>query len=130
MEKGLGPSHPDLATSLQILANLYHVMGRQMEAEPLYQRSLAVIENVLGAEHPGVSRCLNNLAKNNCAQGRYEEAEPHYERALMIQEQVLGLEHPDLVGLLVTYSDLLRNLGRTDKADTLEAQARAIPAKH
>ena len=43
-EKQLGPDHPDVATSLNNLADLYRSMGRYAEAEPLYRRSLAIRE--------------------------------------------------------------------------------------
>ena len=41
-EKALGPDHPDVATSLNNLAGLYHAQGRYAKAEPLYQRALAI----------------------------------------------------------------------------------------
>jgi Tetratricopeptide repeat len=58
-EKALGPDHPDVATSLNNLALLYHVQGLHEQAEPLYNRSLAIMEKALGPEHPkssGVSK--------------------------------------------------------------------------
>ena len=45
-------------------------------AEPLYERALAIREEVLGAEHPAVATSLNNLAGLYQKQGRYAEAEP------------------------------------------------------
>ena len=51
-EKQLGPDHPDVATSLNNLADLYRAMGRYAEAEPLYRRSLEVREKQLGATTP------------------------------------------------------------------------------
>jgi hypothetical protein len=36
--------------------------GNYSQAEPLYQRSLAIDEKVLGKEHPDVATTLNNLA--------------------------------------------------------------------
>ena len=41
-EKQLGRDHPDVATSLNNLADLYRAMGRYAEAEPLYRRSLEI----------------------------------------------------------------------------------------
>jgi tetratricopeptide (TPR) repeat protein len=38
-EKALGPDHPDVATSLNNLAELYRVQGRYADAERLYERS-------------------------------------------------------------------------------------------
>src|SRR5882672_412850 len=37
-EEVLGPRHPDVATSLNNLATLYHTMGSYEKAEPLLQR--------------------------------------------------------------------------------------------
>jgi tetratricopeptide (TPR) repeat protein len=41
-EKAFGPDHPDVATSLNNLAELYRVQGRYADAERLYERSLAI----------------------------------------------------------------------------------------
>jgi hypothetical protein len=51
-EKGLGRDHPDVAQSLTSLAVLHRSQGRYADAEPLYQRSLAIYEKVLGRNHP------------------------------------------------------------------------------
>jgi tetratricopeptide (TPR) repeat protein len=44
LEKGYGPDHLDVARSLNNLAGLYENQGRYTEAEPLFQRSLAIRE--------------------------------------------------------------------------------------
>ena len=36
--------------------------GKLVEAEPLYQRALTILEKSLGPEHPNVAAGLNNLA--------------------------------------------------------------------
>ena len=59
-------------------------------------------EKTLGPEHPGVATALNNLAALYLAQGKYAEAEPLYQRALAIWE----------------------------KAEEMEARAKAIRVKH
>ena len=73
-----------MATSLNNLAGLYQAQGKYAEAEPLYQRALAIREKALGPEHPDVANSLNNLAVLYRAQGKYAEAEPLYQRALAI----------------------------------------------
>ncbi len=78
----LGPEHPDVATSLNNLAELYRATGRYAEAEPLYQRAIAIAETTLGPEHPDLAIWLNNLANLYQATGRYAEAEPLLKRAL------------------------------------------------
>ena len=54
-EKALGPDHPDVARSLNNLAELYENQGRYAEAEPLYKRALAIREKALGPDHPDVA---------------------------------------------------------------------------
>jgi hypothetical protein len=54
-EKALPASHPDIALSLNNLANLYQARGRYAEAEPLHKRALAISEKALGGEHPNVA---------------------------------------------------------------------------
>jgi tetratricopeptide (TPR) repeat protein len=50
--KRLGPEHPEVATSLNNLALLYHSQGQYAKAEPLYQRTLAIYEKAPGPKHP------------------------------------------------------------------------------
>ena len=92
--ENFGPEDPRLATSLNNLAVLYRAQAKYAEAEPLYQRALAIQEKVLGPEHPDVANSLNNLAFLYGAQGKYAEAEPLYQRSLAIWEKALGPEHP------------------------------------
>jgi len=75
---------------------LYSDTGRYAEAEPLYQRSLQILEKALGKDHPDVASSLNNLAGLYSDTGRYAEAEPLYQRSLQIREKALGKEHPDV----------------------------------
>ncbi len=67
-------------------------MDADGDAEPLYKRSLAILEKALGPEHPNVAMSFNNLALLYEAQGRYGDAEPLYKRSLAISEKVLGPE--------------------------------------
>ena len=52
----LGAMHPNTAQSLDNLANLYQSQGKYREAEPLYERALAINEQQLGAMHPNTAR--------------------------------------------------------------------------
>jgi tetratricopeptide (TPR) repeat protein len=106
-----------------------HHRARYAEAEPLYQRALAIREKTLGPEHPDVAQSLNNLAGLYYAQGQYAKAEPLHQRALAILEKALGLEHPYLATGLENYAVLLRAIGRQEEAATMEARAQAIRTK-
>ena len=46
-----GLDHPNTATLLDDLATLHQAQGRYAEAEPLFQRSLAIAEKALEPEH-------------------------------------------------------------------------------
>jgi CHAT domain-containing protein len=95
-EKVVGPDHPNVATSLNNLAGLYHDMGNYAAAEPLYKRSLAIREKALGPDHPNVATSLNNLGELYRSMGNYAAAEPLYKRSLVIREKVLGPDHPNV----------------------------------
>ena len=58
----LGKEHPDTAQSLDNLAHCYADQGKYKEAEPLYQRALAICERVMGADHPETKRVRNNYS--------------------------------------------------------------------
>ena len=108
------PSTPT-PRSLNNLALLYRNQGKYEQAEPLYQRALAIRERVLGAEHPDTARSLNNLALLYRNQGKDEQAEPLYQRALAIRERVLGAEHPDTARVSITWPSSTATRGRTSK---------------
>jgi len=69
----LGAEHPDTATSLNNLAALYSDQGKDEQAEPLYQRALAIRERVLGAEHPSTRATRKNYAELLQKMGRGTE---------------------------------------------------------
>lgn len=109
-EKALGPDHPDVATSLNNLANLYHNQGKYSEAKPLHVRSLSIREKVFEPDHPDVALSLNNLARLYDNQGKYAEAEPLYVRSLGIHEKALGPDHPISSIIRENYAALLSKM--------------------
>ena len=74
-----------MATSLNNLAQLYDTQGDYAKAEPLYKRSLSILEKALGPEHPYVAKSLNNLAALYRATTRNMLAEPLEQRAAKIR---------------------------------------------
>jgi tetratricopeptide (TPR) repeat protein len=103
--------------------------ARYEQAEPLYMRTLAIVEKVLGPEHSDVAASLNNLAMMYNNQGRYEQAEPLYERALAIVEKALGPEHPGVAASLSNLALLYNNKGCYEQAKPLHERALAIGEK-
>ncbi|HKX53555.1 MAG TPA: tetratricopeptide repeat protein, partial [Nitrosospira sp.] len=62
-EKEYGPNHPDTATSLNNLAELYRDHKKFTQAEPLYKRAAAIREKHFGPNHSLVARTLNGQAE-------------------------------------------------------------------
>ena len=73
-----------LATNLNNLALLYEAQCRYVEAEPLYQRALAIREKALGPEPPDVATSLENYADLLRKTGRVSEATKREARAKAI----------------------------------------------
>jgi tetratricopeptide (TPR) repeat protein len=119
----------DVATSLDDRARLYQREGRYADAEPLYQRSLAIREKVLGPDHPDVATSLNNLAGLYQSERRYDDAEPLYQRSLAIREKVLGPDHPDVATSLNNLARLYRIESRYADAMPLYQRELAIREK-
>ena len=83
--ESFGEQDPRLATSLNNLAELYRAQGKYAEAEPLYQRALAILEKALGPEHPNVATSLDNYAALLREMDRNAEADKLEERARAIR---------------------------------------------
>ncbi len=128
-EKVLGNVHPDFASSLNNLAELYRLQGNYQQAEPLYQRSLTIREKVLGNVHPDVATSLNNLAILYRLQGKYQQAEPLYQRSLAIYEKVLGKEHLSVASSLNNLAALYQAQGNYQQAEPLYQRSLTIYEK-
>jgi tetratricopeptide (TPR) repeat protein len=110
-------------SSLNNLANLYAEQGKFEQAEPLYQRALAIDEKVYGQDHPEVATDLRSLAILYEDQGKFEQAEPLYQRALAIREQVFGSDHPATIRVRKNYSDHLEKMKQKTKAVSAKPKA-------
>jgi len=100
--------------------------ARYEQAEPLFQRALAIREHELGPNHPDTATSLNNLAGLYWAQGKYAEAESLLQRALAIHEQQVGPQHPATASSLNNLAELYRAQGKYAEAEPLHQRALAI----
>jgi tetratricopeptide (TPR) repeat protein len=72
-ESSLGPEHPHVA--IAALAQALRDDGRYEEAEPLFQRALALREKIFGPDHQLTAMVRREYAKLLRATGRDDEAE-------------------------------------------------------
>jgi len=128
-EKVLGPSHPDVARTLDKLASVYEYQGKYAEASGLYERALAIMEKSLGPSHPEFAASLNNLANIYESQGKYAEAIGLYERALAIKEKALGPSHPNVASGLNNLANVYKDQGKYAEAIRFYERALAIQEK-
>ncbi|WP_126579944.1 FxSxx-COOH system tetratricopeptide repeat protein [Tengunoibacter tsumagoiensis] len=122
-EQILGPDHPNVASPLHNLADLYKDQGKYAQAEPIALRALRIREQHLGTEHLNVANLVNGLANIYAGQGKYVQAEPLFLRALRIWEQNFGPEHPQVASALHNLATLSKDQGKYVQAEPLFLQA-------
>ena len=125
-EHAYGADHPNVATSLNNLAQLLQDTNRLGEAEPLMRRALAIDEQLYGPDHPNVASDLNNLAQLLKDTNRLGEAEPLMRRALEIDESAYGPDHPEVAISLNNLAQLLQATNRLGEAEPLMRRALEI----
>jgi len=103
---------PEAGRLLNQIAYYLDDRAQYAEAEPLYQRAIAIDDKTLGPEHPELATGLNNLAELYREQGKYAEAKPVYRRAIAIDEKTLGPEHPKTHMYRENYAILLRAMNK------------------
>ncbi len=82
VETGWGTSSLKLLDKLQALADLYFVLNRFADAEPLYWRILDIKFRNLGERHPDTVMGLIDIADVLKAQNRNDEASRYYSCAI------------------------------------------------
>ncbi len=122
----LGERHPDYATSLNNLAELYHKMARRTEAEPLYKQAMEIRRTALGERHPDYATSLNNLAWLYYETGRHADVEPLFKQAMEICRTALGERHPRYATSLNNLAKLYYATGRNAEAEPLNKKAMEI----
>ena len=134
----LGQSHPDVAISLNNLAELYSSLARYEEAIPIFQQALAIWREQYGEGDPRFALALGNLANLYRNQGRYAEAAALAEQSLDIVQTFFSesefSDEPEFDTLAATFlSRGLHNLaaiyaeqGRYGEAETLYLQSLEI----
>jgi tetratricopeptide (TPR) repeat protein len=107
------------AQALVNLAELYRGRARFSEAEPLFQRAIALLESLGGPGQRQLVRPLNSLALVYRAQGLYAQAAPLCQRALTLAEQAHGTDHPAIAGALTNLLTVYLAQGRDGEAAPL-----------
>jgi tetratricopeptide (TPR) repeat protein len=125
----LGERHPDYATSLNNLAELYRAIGEPGKALPLLREVRESLRQALGERHPHYAHSLHNLASLYKDLGEHGKALPLALEARDLCRQVLGQRHRDYATSLNNLAWLYRARGEHGKALTLFLEARRLRRK-
>ena len=113
----LGPAHPDVAASLNLVGWLQRERGELAAAEATLSQAVAMGREVFPAEgDPHLARALNDLGAVLEARGRYQGAAELYRESLEMRRRLQGEEQ---VGVAVTTSNLaaaLYHMGDLEEA--------------
>ncbi|AUI69936.1 tetratricopeptide repeat protein [Beggiatoa leptomitoformis] len=128
-KKILGSEHPDMATSLGILAIIYQAQGDYAKSIEFNEKALTIFEKHFGSQHPDTAGSLNNLATIYQAQGDYAKAIEFNEKALAIFEKHFGSQHPDVASSFNNLATIYSDQGDYAKATEFHEKALAIREK-
>jgi tetratricopeptide (TPR) repeat protein len=115
----LGKNHTYYAHSLNNLAGIYRLVGRNQEAEKILQELLSIQSEVLKEEHPEYVLRLNNQAEHYREQGRYAEAEKLFHQALKVGSKTLGKTHPHYLQCQANLAILHHARGQYSQAEKI-----------
>lgn len=121
-----GEEHPEVAESLDDLAELAQYRGEFEKAETLGREALAMRRRLLGEEHPDVATSLNTLALVLSKRGDYPAAEELHREALTMRRRLLGEEHREVARSLNNLAVMLEKKGDVDTAERLYREALAM----
>jgi len=111
-EESFGPSHINVAESLNKLALIYCAQGREVEGTMVEQRLLNGEEEIKPSAYPPSARSLHRLVLIQLAKRKYALAHVLLNRALAIKKATLGETHPDVAQILGTMADLSHTQGK------------------
>jgi tetratricopeptide (TPR) repeat protein len=135
IQQTLLANHPNLATSLSNIGQLYSNMGEYSKALSFHEKALKIRQESLPENHPDLATSLSNIGQVYCNMGEYSKALPFYEKALKIREESLPANHPDLATSLSSIGQLYSNMGEYSKAlsfyeKALKIRQENLPANH
>lgn len=125
----LGPTHHEVAASLQALAAIRCQRGNYKQADELLVKAQAIAEKSMGKDNADLASILHDLAVVREKEGNYANAEELFNRALGIRQKYLGVEHPAVADTLCALGRLEFNVRKDASAETMFNNALAIRKK-
>ena len=120
----LDPNNPNDSTVLilSFLGTLYADVGLVEEAEDLFRKSHAIVQERFGEEHPYMATAYWHLSRCYIAHSRFPEAEILIHKAIDITSAALGSEYPDITAYKYTLAQMYARQHRLTEAEALYIQ--------
>ncbi len=122
----VSPDDPRLANTLNDLGVLYGMQNRDIEAEPLFQRALAINEKTFGRQHPSIVLTLQNLSVIYASQNKFSEAHSAARESLGISLQLFGIDHPRIGSTCRTLATVYALQGKYEEAESFAEKSVTI----
>lgn len=122
----ISPDDPRLANTLNDLGVLYGMQNRDVEAEPLFQRALAINEKAFGRHHLSVVLALQNLSVIYASQSKFSEAHAAARDSLGISLQLFGAYHHRIGSTCRTLATVYALQGEYEEAERFAEKSIAI----
>jgi TPR repeat protein/Leucine-rich repeat (LRR) protein len=122
----LGLEHPEVATTLNNIANVLQGLGKYTEAQQTYKRSLHIQETLLGPNHPNTMKTRSNMSDNSWnLMSSLRKSVGALRRPLSLDLQDWNFESlPNSVGALTALKEL--NLRRCPRMKSLPTSVGAL----
>jgi tetratricopeptide (TPR) repeat protein len=122
-----GAVHPDIARTLQDLAQAVADGGDTNAALPLMQSAVAMQRQLRGNQpHPDLAGAINDLALLYETRGDYDQAEKFYLESLAMKRRLYGDKHPEIASTLENLASALQDKGDLARAEPLYRQGLAM----
>lgn len=121
-EAKLGPSHPNLIPTLNLIGLVYTETRRFDEAEEQYHRSLKILEPQSSSFALRIAETLHGLSDTYLKANRPAESAAVLEQAAQIAQRHLD-EEPEMTVIAEAYSKVLKAQGKVKEAQELHVKA-------
>ncbi len=125
-EAALGPSHPQVSTSVNNLGLIFRSLGEPKVARGHFRRAVEIREKTYGPDHPDVAAVLANLGNAETDLGNFDAAMKHLTRTLEIRERCFGPDHLEVASTLLNIARVTYERGDHDAALRDNSRALAI----
>ena len=124
------PSAPEMKARIFSVSGLvYHTTGEYSEAKELYEKALAIYQEIFREEHADVAASFNNLANVYNDMGEYNQAKELHKKALAIRKKIFGEENAYVARSYDNLALVYYNIKEYNQAKKLHEKALVIREK-